>query len=69
VLLINGRRIAHEVRTAMIERGDDNLAPLLADVAQTHGTLTDISDPDQVLFESLANSSATAACYPPPALL
>ncbi|HEV3321929.1 MAG TPA: restriction endonuclease [Solirubrobacteraceae bacterium] len=52
VLLINGRRIAQEVRMAMIERGDDNLAPLLADVAQTHGTLTDISDPDQVLFES-----------------
>ncbi|MGO9761042.1 MAG: restriction endonuclease [Solirubrobacteraceae bacterium] len=49
VLLINGRRLAEEVRTATIERGDD-IASLLAEISGTHGAIIDISDPDQVLF-------------------
>ena len=51
ILLINGRRLAEEIRTALIERGDDNLDALLAEIAETHGRISDMSDPDQVLFE------------------
>jgi len=51
VLLINGRRLAEEVRTALIERGD-HLADLLSEVAHTHGPVVELSDPDQVLFQA-----------------
>jgi hypothetical protein len=52
ILLINGRRLAEEVRAASLERGGDRVDILLDEIVQTHGTLTDISDPDQVLFEA-----------------
>jgi hypothetical protein len=51
ILLINGRRLAEEVRTAIIDRGDD-VPALLAEIAATHGAIVDISDPDQVLFHA-----------------
>jgi hypothetical protein len=51
ILLINGRRLAEEVRTAIIDRGDD-FSALLAEIAVTHGSIVDISDPDQVLFQA-----------------
>jgi hypothetical protein len=49
VLLVNGRRLAEDVRTAIIERGDD-IASLLTEIAVRQGSIVDISDPDQVLF-------------------
>jgi Restriction endonuclease AspBHI N-terminal/Restriction endonuclease len=49
ILLINGRRLAEEIRSAVIDRGDE-LSTLLAEIAETHGKLVDITDPDQVLF-------------------
>jgi hypothetical protein len=52
ILLINARRLAEEVRAAAVERGDDRLDALLDEIVDTHGTLTDISDPGQVLFEA-----------------
>lgn len=51
LLLINGKRLAEEVRTAMIDR-DTDLSSLLAQIGETHGGVVDISDPDHVLFET-----------------
>jgi hypothetical protein len=50
ILLINGRRLAEEVRTAIIDRGED-VSALLTEIAGTHGGIVDITDPDQVLFQ------------------
>jgi hypothetical protein len=51
ILLINGRRVAEEVRGAMVARGTD-LASLLAEITTTHGEVVELSDPDHVLFEA-----------------
>jgi hypothetical protein len=51
ILLINGRTLAEEVRTAIIERGGD-LSGLLAEIESTYADLVDMSDPDQVLFQA-----------------
>jgi hypothetical protein len=51
ILLINGSRVAEEIRAATIERGDD-LSNLLDEIAASHGRLVELSDPDQVLFQA-----------------
>lgn len=51
VVLINGRKLVEELRQAMVEEGV-NLDRILAGIAETHGDITDLSDPDQVLFEA-----------------
>jgi hypothetical protein len=51
ILLIHGLLIGEELEKRMLERGTNDLASILMEIEGTHGALTEVSDPDQVLFQ------------------
>jgi hypothetical protein len=51
ILLVPGLRLAQELEKRMMERGTPDLRNVLAEIEQTHGALTDIAAPDQLLFQ------------------
>ncbi|MDP9439582.1 MAG: hypothetical protein M3P49_12720 [Actinomycetota bacterium] len=50
LLLVNGLRLATELDKELRRKGDPALEDLLAEIEGRYGQLTELSDPDQVLF-------------------
>jgi hypothetical protein len=51
ILLVHGLLLAEELEKRLMERGTNDVTTVLKEIEQTHGTLTQISDPDQLLFQ------------------
>lgn len=50
ILLVNGRRLAEELYTEIHQRGGLPLPDLFAEIEHEYGSVTELSDPDHVLF-------------------
>jgi hypothetical protein len=50
ILLINGKRLAEELYAEILRRGNQPLVELLSEIEGEYGSISEMSDPDQVLF-------------------
>jgi hypothetical protein len=51
ILLVHGRKLVEELEKRMREQGTSRVADVLKEIEETHGNLTEVSDPDQLLFQ------------------